>query len=55
MKRKLDIMRNTVELALLLGIQRPRVALLAAVEHVRPEMPATVDAEEIVGITVASA
>jgi phosphate butyryltransferase len=46
--RKLAIISNTVTLAHALGILRPRVALLAAVEYDRPEMPATADAAEIV-------
>jgi phosphate acetyltransferase/phosphate butyryltransferase len=41
---KLDIVRNAVDLAHAFGIERPRVAVLAAVETVNPHMPATLDA-----------
>ena len=41
---KAQIVDNAVELATRLGIERPRVAALAAVETVSPDMPATVDA-----------
>lgn len=46
--RKLEMIRNTVWLAWRLGIRTPKVALLAAVETVRREMPATLDAAEVV-------
>jgi phosphate butyryltransferase len=42
--RKLDIINNAVELAHALDIDCPKVALLAAVEKVRYQMPATSDA-----------
>lgn len=41
---KADIVRNAVGLAHAFGIARPRVAVLAAVETVNPNMPATLDA-----------
>ncbi len=41
---KADIVRNAVDLAHAFGIARPRVAVLAAVETVNPNMPATLDA-----------
>jgi phosphotransacetylase/acyl dehydratase len=41
---KADIVRNAVDLAHAFGIARPRVAVLAAVETVNPQMPATLDA-----------
>ncbi len=41
---KADIAQNAIELAQVLGIATPRVAILAAVETVNPEMQATVDA-----------
>ena len=46
--RKIDIIRNTVGLAARLGIPRPKVALLAAIEQEKAQMPATVEAAEIV-------
>jgi len=41
---KRRIVENAVDLAHRLGLDRPRVAVLAAVEAVNPDMPATVDA-----------
>ena len=41
---KMDIVRNAVDLAHAFGVARPRVAILAAVETVNPNMPATLDA-----------
>ncbi len=43
-KDKVDIVQNAIDLARVLGIDPPRVALLAAVETVNPIMQATVDA-----------
>lgn len=48
MVRKIAIIRNTIELARGLGIARPRVALLAALEYEQTRMPATSDAATIV-------
>ena len=44
LEAKVDIVQNAIELALALGIAEPRVAILAAVETVNPQMPATLDA-----------
>jgi len=41
---KVDIVQNAIELARTLGIEQPKVAILAAVETVNPRMPATLDA-----------
>lgn len=41
---KVDIVQNAIDLAQALGVAQPRVAILAAVETVNPEMPATIDA-----------
>jgi phosphate butyryltransferase len=41
---KAQIVENAVELAHRLGMERPRVAALAAVETVNTDMPATIDA-----------
>lgn len=58
---KAQILRNAVELFQLLGIERPKVAVLSAVETVNPEIASTVDAAcltlmaqrgQIVGATV---
>lgn len=46
--RKIDILQNAVEVAIRLGIAKPRVAILAAVENVQlPAMPATLHGELI--------
>jgi phosphate butyryltransferase len=42
--QKLDIIHNAVELAHRLGLQKPRVALLAASEMLSPHIPASLDA-----------
>ncbi|RSV14789.1 phosphate acetyltransferase [Sphingomonas sp. ABOLG] len=41
---KKDIVQNAIDCALALGVQEPRVAVLAAVETVHPSMQATIDA-----------
>ena len=41
---KADICRNAIDLAISLGVKRPKVAILAAVETVSSKMPATIDA-----------
>ena len=41
---KVDICQNAIDLAKSLGLRRPKVAILAAVETVTSKMPATVDA-----------
>jgi phosphate acetyltransferase len=41
---KIDIVQNAIDLALMLKIAEPKVALLAAVETVNPKMQATLDA-----------
>jgi phosphotransacetylase len=41
---KVDICQNAIDLALSLGVSRPKVAILAAVETVTSKMPATIDA-----------
>ena len=47
-KQKADIIRNGVEVAKKLGIERPKVSCLAAIELVNPDMPETVDAAGLV-------
>ena len=44
---KVDIINNAVDVAHKLGIETPKVAVLAAVEVVNPEMPETADAAEL--------
>lgn len=44
LKTKIDIIQNAAEVAKKIGIAKPKVAALAAVEVVNPDMPATLDA-----------
>jgi len=41
---KADICRNAIDLAQALGIAKPKVAILSAVETVNPKIPGTIDA-----------
>lgn len=41
---KADICQNAIDLIMALGLKRPKVAILAAVETVTSKMPATIDA-----------
>jgi phosphate acetyltransferase len=41
---KVDICQNAIDLAQALGLERPKVAILGAVETVTSKMPATIDA-----------
>ena len=41
---KVDIVQNAIDLARSFGVERPKVAILAAVETVNSKMPATLDA-----------
>ena len=47
LNEKVDIIYNAVEVAHALGNDMPKVAVLCAVEKVKPKMPATVDAQEL--------
>ena len=42
--QKADIVQNAIDLAHVIGVPDPKVAILAAVETVMPSMPATLDA-----------
>jgi phosphate butyryltransferase len=44
LKQKADIIRNCIEVARTLGVERPKVAVLAAVETINPAMQPTLDA-----------
>jgi len=44
LKEKADIVQNAIDLAHVLGIPEPRVAILSAVETVNPDIPSTLDA-----------
>lgn len=45
--RKADIIRNQILMMHALGVARPKVAALAAIENVNPDMPATLDARAL--------
>lgn len=44
LEEKADIIRNAIDLAHVMRIEQPKVAILAAVESVNPAMPSTLDA-----------
>ncbi len=44
LKQKVEIIRNALDVAHELGIAKPKIAVLAAVETVNPAMPSTLDA-----------
>ncbi|SDG10571.1 bifunctional enoyl-CoA hydratase/phosphate acetyltransferase [Paraburkholderia phenazinium] len=44
LEQKRDICQNAIDLLHILGVERPRVAVLAAEETVNPKMPTTLDA-----------
>jgi len=47
MYQKVEIVQNAIDVALALGIEEPKVAILTALENVIPKMPATVDAASL--------
>jgi phosphate butyryltransferase len=44
LEQKIDIINNAVSVAQRLGVERPKVAILGALEQVNPKMPVTLDA-----------
>jgi phosphate acetyltransferase len=44
LEEKVDIVANAIELAQALGVERPKVAILSAVETVSAKIPSTIDA-----------
>ncbi|MEM0928585.1 MAG: bifunctional enoyl-CoA hydratase/phosphate acetyltransferase [Pseudomonadota bacterium] len=44
LQAKADIVQNAIDLAMRLGVEEPRVGVLAAVETVNPAIPSTLDA-----------
>jgi phosphotransacetylase len=44
LEEKVDIVQNAIDLARSFGVEKPKVAILAAVETVNSKMPATLDA-----------
>jgi phosphate butyryltransferase len=55
LEEKAEIVRNALPLAAVLGIDLPRVAVLAAVERVNPRMPETGDAARLAEMNAAGA
>jgi phosphotransacetylase len=47
LRKRIDILRGAVDVAHALGSARPKIALMAATEAVKLEMPETVDADEL--------
>ncbi len=45
---RLDIINNAIETLRILGIEEPKIGLIAASETIHPDMPETIDAAEIV-------
>jgi phosphate acetyltransferase len=44
LKDKMHIVQNAIDMALALGMEQPRVAILSAMETVNPDVPSTVEA-----------
>ena len=44
LQEKVDIIQNAIDFARIMGIETPKVAILAAVETVNPNIPSTIDA-----------
>lgn len=55
LKAKCDILGNAVQLLQALGVTRPKVGIVAAVETVNPAIPATLDARALVDMAHAGA
>jgi len=47
MEQKVELVRNAIFVAQVLGVERPRVAILAATEMVHPKIPTTMDAANL--------
>jgi phosphotransacetylase/acyl dehydratase len=47
LKEKVHIVQNAIDLANVLGINEPKVAILSAVETVNPDIPSTIDAASL--------
>jgi phosphate acetyltransferase len=47
LREKVDIVQNAIDLAHVLGIEEPRVAILSAVETVNPDIPSTIEAASL--------
>ena len=51
LEEKVEIIKNALPVAKALGIDKPKVAVLAAIEKVNPKMPETVDAKALEEMT----
>jgi phosphate butyryltransferase len=51
--RKAAILKNAIDFAAQVGIRRPKVALISAIEKVTPKMRSTTDAQELVKLAEA--
>jgi len=49
-EEKVEIAKNAIEVAHYLGVKKPNVAIVAAVEVINPKIPATVEAAEVAEI-----
>ncbi|MBM4430211.1 MAG: phosphate butyryltransferase [Chloroflexi bacterium] len=49
-EQKIEIVSNGIAVARSFGVRQPKVALLAAADHVLPELPVTLEIEEIVSL-----
>ena len=47
LQEKVDIVQNAIDLAYVLGINEPKVAILSAVETVNPDIPSTLEAASL--------
>ena len=47
MEQKIEIVQNAIHVAQRLGVEQPKVAILAATEMVNPKIPATLDAANL--------
>lgn len=47
MEQKVEIVQNAIDVALKLGVETPKVAILAATEMVNPKIPTTLDAANL--------
>lgn len=47
LEAKVDIVQNSIDLAHAVGIERPKVAILAAIETINPKMTATLEASAL--------
>ncbi len=44
LRTKMDIVQNAIDLAISIGIEKPKAGILSAVETVNPDLPSSIDA-----------